>query len=183
MSLETYTRVLMDASPEFPIHFLNIYSCFIRRGEDECLHGGFLYSGDTHKAGQGIRNLHPGKAFPMLRDVHDYRQIQAQIGHMGKRMRGIKGERRQLGKNVLLKDLPAQARWADCKALNLPFPLRARWSPGSCGWRPIVGRMPSGGACRTPALTAERKPATRIIKNSSRFFVKIAKNLTRSSSG
>ena len=26
MSLETYTRVLMDASPELPIHFLNIYS-------------------------------------------------------------------------------------------------------------------------------------------------------------
>jgi formate-dependent nitrite reductase membrane component NrfD len=26
MSLETYTRVLMDASPEFPIHFLKIYS-------------------------------------------------------------------------------------------------------------------------------------------------------------
>jgi hypothetical protein len=25
MSLETYTRGLMDASPEFPIHFLNIY--------------------------------------------------------------------------------------------------------------------------------------------------------------
>src|SRR5215831_14948081 len=25
MSLETYTRVLMDASPEFPIHFLKIY--------------------------------------------------------------------------------------------------------------------------------------------------------------
>src|SRR5438128_9598329 len=27
MSMETYTRLLMDASPEFPIHFLNIYSC------------------------------------------------------------------------------------------------------------------------------------------------------------
>src|SRR6266853_3609140 len=26
MSMERYTRVLMDASPEFPIHFLNIYS-------------------------------------------------------------------------------------------------------------------------------------------------------------
>ena len=26
MSLETYTYLLMDASPEFPIHFLNIYS-------------------------------------------------------------------------------------------------------------------------------------------------------------
>src|SRR5689334_4561919 len=26
MSLETYTRVLMNASPEFPIHFLKIYS-------------------------------------------------------------------------------------------------------------------------------------------------------------
>jgi hypothetical protein len=25
MSLETYTRLLMDAIPEFPIHFLNIY--------------------------------------------------------------------------------------------------------------------------------------------------------------
>jgi hypothetical protein len=26
MSLETYTRLLIDANPEFPIHFLNIYS-------------------------------------------------------------------------------------------------------------------------------------------------------------
>src|SRR5215470_1213161 len=26
MSMETYTRFLMDANPEFPIHFLNIYS-------------------------------------------------------------------------------------------------------------------------------------------------------------
>src|SRR2546425_10422847 len=26
MSMETYTRLLMDASAEFPIHFLNIYS-------------------------------------------------------------------------------------------------------------------------------------------------------------
>src|SRR5262252_5782582 len=26
MSMETYTRLLMDANPEFPIHFLNIYS-------------------------------------------------------------------------------------------------------------------------------------------------------------
>jgi hypothetical protein len=25
MSMERYTRLLMDASPEFPIHFLNIY--------------------------------------------------------------------------------------------------------------------------------------------------------------
>src|SRR5262252_4905645 len=26
MSMETYTRLLIDAKPEFPIHFLNIYS-------------------------------------------------------------------------------------------------------------------------------------------------------------
>ena len=26
MSLETYTRLLIDANPEFPIHFLNIYT-------------------------------------------------------------------------------------------------------------------------------------------------------------
>ena len=26
MSLETYTHLLIDANPEFPIHFLNIYS-------------------------------------------------------------------------------------------------------------------------------------------------------------
>jgi hypothetical protein len=26
MSLETYTRLLIDAKPEFPIHFLNIYT-------------------------------------------------------------------------------------------------------------------------------------------------------------
>ena len=26
MFLETYTRLLIDANPEFPIHFLNIYS-------------------------------------------------------------------------------------------------------------------------------------------------------------
>src|SRR5262249_23949396 len=33
MSMETYTRLLMDANPEFPIHFLNIYSdqCAERR--------------------------------------------------------------------------------------------------------------------------------------------------------
>src|SRR5713226_550409 len=28
MSMERYTRLLMDASPEFPIHFLNIYSAY-----------------------------------------------------------------------------------------------------------------------------------------------------------
>src|SRR5215471_8306942 len=32
MSLETYTRVLMDASPEFPIHFLKIYSISMGSG-------------------------------------------------------------------------------------------------------------------------------------------------------
>src|SRR2546430_7134495 len=34
MSLERYTRLLMDASAEFPIHFLNIYSSSGRRRED-----------------------------------------------------------------------------------------------------------------------------------------------------
>jgi hypothetical protein len=30
--METYTRLLMDANPEFPIHFLNIYSIKRRWG-------------------------------------------------------------------------------------------------------------------------------------------------------
>jgi hypothetical protein len=36
MSIETYTRLLLDASPEFPIHFLNIYSSHGFRMQKAC---------------------------------------------------------------------------------------------------------------------------------------------------
>ena len=69
--------------------------------------------------------------------------------------------------------------WRQHAACRARWVSRVVWMAANCS----AGVRPSGGTCDTPAMTNRRKPATRIIKNSSRFFAKIAKNLTRSSNG
>ena len=53
------------------------------------------------------------------------------------------------------------------------------WIRRSCSW----GERPSGPGSITPESICCIRPATRISKNSSRFELTIARNLTRSSRG
>src|SRR5690349_18920368 len=55
------------------------------------------------------------------------------------------------------------------------------WARTARSW--VAASRPSGEVPRTPASTCSSRPDTRTSKNSSRFWLKIATNLARSSSG
>jgi hypothetical protein len=57
MSLETYTRLLIDANPEFPIHFLNIYSTLKKKKgqtSDQCGSSNHAIGGLAYAKTQGL---------------------------------------------------------------------------------------------------------------------------------
>ena len=89
--------------------------------------------------------------------------------------RSSQRERRDAAGGQRRDDLVEEQRAA--AARRAPRPARA--PRGAAG----AGVRPSGEATPSPAATCSLRPATRTWKNSSRFWLKMARNLARSRSG
>ena len=139
-----------------------------------------------------------------LRVAHEDGERQRQVGDVGERAPEPDGERREdredLAAEALVERL-ALARAAtssigtiadavlgqrraqlvaasSASGARSSSTMRSRSSSMTCD-----GVRPSGPGSLSPASTWSCRPATRIMKNSSRFDVKIAANFRRSSSG
>ena len=131
-------------------------------------------------------------------------QVERQVRDVRERMPGIDGERREHREDALLEDLdrgtcgrPRRARPSSrsrCRRRPAPAPTSSRNSRSLPVGQLVARRRgpraaaapgvrPSGVAGASPAATWSLRPATRTWKNSSRFWLKMARNLARSSSG
>ncbi len=161
-------------------------------------------SGMTTKRGQHRRDLHPGEAALVGdRVAHGDGQVERQVGDVGERVARVDGEggehredavleharpcaggrRRRAPPTTTARCRGSASSGATCsrnRRSSRSTSTRAR-AASSRTW--AVGERPSGARRRMPAATWSSRPATRTWKNSSRFWLKMARNLARSSSG
>ena len=131
------------------------------------------------------------------------REVQRQVRDVRERMAGIDGERREHREDALLEHLDQVLAVVLVEVVPVGDPdARRRRAPARCwsrkirsccdtssptrsricsSWRPAV--RPSGSPLPSPPPPGPSAPATRTWKNSSRFWLKMARNFARSSSG
>ena len=160
--------------------------------------------GQVGEPRQQRRDLHAGEPTLTGHRIADRgREVQREVRDVRERMRGVDRQRCQHREDALAEPpaeelpvlaptaapsarpgcvpsrAPAAARRARARRRAPAAPRPARGSPRAAR----AGVMPSGVVAATPASTCSSRPDTRIWKNSSRFWAKIATNFTRSSSG
>ena len=156
---------------------------------------------DLDQPRQHRRDLDPGEApLARLRVAQPDRDRQAQRRDVRERVAGVDRERGQ-DREDLVEEPSRSAAW--CSGIGRTRRSRCprRRAPrGSHEHRRVLGDELAGRAARTAASCSAgrqavgrqprrrpaacwRRPATRTWKNSSRLLAKIARNLTRSSSG
>ena len=156
---------------------------------------------DLEQARQDLRHLDPGEhALAGLRVAQPDRDRQAERRDVRERVAGVDRERREDREDLVEEALAerlvvlrhvavvddrdalggqlarSSRKIAECSATSSRTRSRAA---ASCS----AGVRPSGARVTAPASTCWRSPAMRTWKNSSRLPAKIARNLTRSSSG
>ena len=152
-----------------------------------------------------LRHLHAREGLLRgLRVADEHRERQRQVGDVGERPPEPDGERRQHREDLAAgsaRSAPRGGRRRRRRSLTIRIPCSASAGRSTCSSRcrlaprllahrsrMAVDRLGGAAAvlaraCRSRASTWSCRPATRTMKNSSRFDEKIAQNFSRSSSG
>ena len=161
-------------------------------------------SGERDEAGEQRRDLHAREPVVAARGIaHGDGQVQGQVGDVREGVRGVDRQRREdredRGRRTSPRGGPGRRRPGRPSRRSGSLRPRATGTISlantaadrstSSSTRPRIVRSwstrssPSAVVVRRPAASCSMRPETRTSKNSSRFWLKMARNLARSSSG
>ena len=161
-------------------------------------------SGSDDEPWEQRRHLHPGEPLVAARRVaHGDGQVEREVRDVGERVGGVDrergehredrlGEERRRGARARRRPARPSRRTGSRRPRARARPRCANTAaarPTSSSTRSRMARScstrssPSGVVLRRPAASCSMRPETRTSKNSSRFWLKMARNLARSSSG